>query len=80
MAMSSAQEQAFKTASGGIESDILSLICIGALLATLFVWAAYALTDIWQGWSNQKIRNAALGQFTARLAVLLLLCIWMFGS
>ncbi|MBF4190321.1 DUF3262 family protein, partial [Serratia ureilytica] len=39
---------------------MLSLICIGGLLAVLFVWAAWALTDIWKGWSNEKLRNAAV--------------------
>lgn len=29
MAMNAAQEQAFKAASGGVEVNILSLICIG---------------------------------------------------
>ncbi len=39
--MTGAQEQAFNAASGGVEVSILSLICIGGLLATLFVWAAW---------------------------------------
>jgi len=40
MAMNAVQEQAFRAASGGIELNILSLICVGGLLAVLFVWAA----------------------------------------
>lgn len=80
MAMNGAQEQAFRTASGGIEPGILSLLCIGGLLATLLVWAAWALTDVWRGWSNEKLRNAALVHFAVRLVVLLLFCIWMFAS
>lgn len=78
--MNPAQEQAFKAASGGVEVSLLSLICIGGLLATLFVWAAWALTDIWQGWSSEKVRNAALVHFAVRLVVLLLFCTWMFAS
>ena len=80
MAMTSAQEQAFKAASDGIEPYMLSVICIGVLLATLFVWAAWALVDIWQGWSNEKIRNAALTHFAVRLVILLVICTWMFAS
>ncbi|EAR3128678.1 TIGR03758 family integrating conjugative element protein [Salmonella enterica] len=80
MAMNAAQEQAFKTASGGVEVNILSLICIGGLLAVLFVWAAWALTDIWKGWSNEKLRNAAMVQFAVRLVLLLLVVTWMFAS
>lgn len=80
MAMSSAQEQAFNAASGGVDSSILSLICLGGLLATLFVWAAWALVDIWQGWSNEKVRNSALIHFTVRLVILLLVSTWMFAS
>ncbi|ENR6207249.1 MULTISPECIES: TIGR03758 family integrating conjugative element protein [Serratia] len=80
MAMNAAQEQAFKAASGGIEVNILSLICIGGLLAVLFVWAAWALTDIWKGWSNEKLRNAAMVQFAVRLVLLLLVVTWMFAS
>ncbi|HEY3986743.1 TIGR03758 family integrating conjugative element protein [Cedecea sp.] len=78
--MNPAQEQAFKAASGGVEVSLLSLICIGGLLATLLVWAAWALTDVWRGWSNEKLRNAALVHFVVRLVVLLLFCIWMFAS
>ncbi len=80
MAMNPAQEQAFKAASGGVEINILSLICIGGLLAVLFVWAAWALTDIWKGWSNEKLRNAAMVQFAVRLVLLLLVVTWMFAS
>lgn len=80
MAMTSVQEQAFKAASGGVEINILSLICIGGLLAVLFVWAAWALTDIWKGWSNEKLRNAAMVQFAVRLVLLLLVVTWMFAS
>lgn len=80
MAMTGAQEQAFKAASGGIEINILSLICIGGLLAVLFFWAAWALTDIWKGWSNEKLRNAAMVQFAVRLVLLLLVVTWMFAS
>ncbi|BEM54889.1 hypothetical protein SME20J_35760 [Serratia marcescens] len=80
MAMTGAQEQAFKAASGGVEVNILSLICIGGLLAVLFVWAAWALTDIWKGWSNEKLRNAAMAQFAVRLVLLLLVVTWMFAS
>lgn len=80
MAMTDAQEQAFKAASGGVEINILSLICIGGLLAVLFVWAAWALTDIWKGWSNEKLHNAAMVQFAVRLVLLLLVVTWMFAS
>lgn len=80
MAMTGAQEQAFKAASGGVEVNILSLICIGGLLAVLFVWAAWALTDIWKGWSKEKVRNEAMGQFTVRLVLLLLVVTWMFTT
>ncbi|MFV1478608.1 TIGR03758 family integrating conjugative element protein [Serratia marcescens] len=80
MAMNAAQEQAFKAASGGVEVNILSLICIGGLLAVLFVWAAWVLTDIWKGWSNEKLRNAAMVQFAVRLVLLLLVVTWMFAS
>ncbi|GAA0363553.1 TIGR03758 family integrating conjugative element protein [Serratia ureilytica] len=80
MAMTGAQEQAFKAASGGVEVNILSLICIGGLLAVLFVWAAWALTDIWKGWSNEKLRNSAMVQFAVRLVLLLLVVTWMFAS
>ncbi|EEH8378835.1 TIGR03758 family integrating conjugative element protein [Salmonella enterica subsp. enterica serovar Montevideo] len=80
MAINAAQELAFKAASGGVEVNILSLICIGGLLAVLFVWAAWALTDIWKGWSKEKLRNAAMVQFAVRLVLLLLVVTWMFAS
>ncbi|HEI9711401.1 TPA: TIGR03758 family integrating conjugative element protein [Serratia marcescens] len=80
MAMTGAQEQAFKAASGGVEVNILSLICIGGLLAVLFVWAAWALVDVYQGWSNAKVRNGALVHFVIKTVLLLVVSIWMFAS
>ena len=78
--MPGAQEQAFNAASGGVEDSILSLICIGGLLATLFVWAAWALIDVYQGWSNEKVRNGALVHFVIKTVLLLVVSIWMFAS
>lgn len=80
MAMNAAQEQAFRAASDGVEANILSVICIGGLLATLFVWAAWALTDIWKGWSNERLRHVALVQFAVRLVLLLVASVWMFAN
>ena len=78
--MTGAQERAFNAASGGVEVSILSLICIGGLLATLFVWAAWALIDVYQGWSNEKVRNGALVHFVIKTVLLLVVSIWMFAS
>ena len=80
MGMTSAQLTAFKAASGNVEVSLLYLVCIGVLLAFLFLWAAWALSDVWSGWSNEKVRNAALGRFTIRAALLLVVSIWMFAS
>lgn len=80
MGMTSAQSTAFKVASGNVEVSILHLVCIGVLLAFLFLWAAWALSDVWTGWSNEKVRNAALGRFAIRAVLLLVVSIWMFAS
>lgn len=80
MGMTSAQSTAFKAASGNVEVSILHLVCIGVLLAFLFLWAAWALSDVWNGWSNEKVRNAALGRFAIRAVLLLVVSIWMFAS
>ena len=80
MPMTSEQTNAFKAGSGSLDVNILHLLCIGALLAFLFLWAAWALSDVWTGWSNTKVRDAALGRFAVRTVLLLLLCIWMFAS
>ncbi|MFG6076871.1 TIGR03758 family integrating conjugative element protein [Erwinia sp. OPT-41] len=80
MGMTSAQSTAFKAASGNIEVSILHLVCIGVLLAFLFLWAAWALANVWVGWSNEKVRNAALGRFAIRAVLLLIVSIWMFAS
>lgn len=80
MSMTGAQEQAFNAASGGVEINILSLICIGGLLATLFVWAAWALIDVYRGWSNEKVRSGALINFVLKTILLLVVSIWMFAS
>ena len=80
MPMTSQQTNAFKAASGSLDLNILHLLCIAALLAFLFLWAAWALSDVWTGWSNTKVRDAALGRFAVRTVLLLLVCIWMFAS
>ena len=80
MPMTSEQTNAFKAGSGSLDVNILHLLCIGALLAFLFLWAAWALPDVWTGWSNTKVRDAALGRFAVRTVLLLLVCIWMFAS
>lgn len=80
MSMTSEQTNAFKAGSGSLDVNILHLLCIGALLAFLFLWAAWALSDVWTGWSNTKVRDGALGRFAVRTVLLLLVCIWMFAS
>lgn len=80
MSMTSEQTNAFKAGSGSLDVNILHLLCIGALLAFLFLWAAWALSDVWTGWINTKVRDAALGRFAVRTVLLLLVCIWMFAS
>ena len=80
MPMTSEQTNAFKAGSGSLDVNILHLLCIGAMLAFLFLWAAWALSDVWTGWSNTKVRDAALGRFAVRTVLLLLVCIWMFAS
>ncbi|CGT99396.1 TIGR03758 family integrating conjugative element protein [Escherichia coli] len=80
MPMTSEQTNAFKAGSGSLDVNILHLLCIGALLAFLFLWAAWALSDVWTGWSNTTVRDAALGRFAVRTVLLLLVCIWMFAS
>lgn len=80
MPMTSEQTNAFKAGSGSLDVNILHLLCIGALLAFLFLWAAWALSDVWTGWSNTKVRDASLGRFAVRTVLLLLVCIWMFAS
>ncbi|RLM24783.1 integrating conjugative element protein [Brenneria alni] len=77
--MSAAQSSAFKAASG-LDPQLLSFVCIGFLLAALFLWAAWALGDVWIGWANERVRDAALGRFALRTALLLVISIWMFAS
>jgi integrating conjugative element protein (TIGR03758 family) len=80
MAMDSAQSIAFKAASGNIDANVLHLVCIGLLLSVLFLWAGWALVDIWNGWSNGKVTHATLGKYVIRFVGLLIACIWMFAS
>ncbi|HBR1529697.1 TPA: TIGR03758 family integrating conjugative element protein [Klebsiella quasipneumoniae subsp. quasipneumoniae] len=80
MAMTAAQINAFKTASGNIDISVLYLVSVGLLLCVLFLWAAWAAVDVWQGWANTKVRDAALARFVIRSVALLIVCIWMFAS
>ncbi|ATZ93033.1 MULTISPECIES: TIGR03758 family integrating conjugative element protein [Dickeya] len=80
MGLSAAQSSAFKAASGGFDPQVLNLICVGFVLAALFLWAAWALNDVWNGWANEKVRNAALGRFAVKTTILLVMSIWIFAS
>lgn len=79
--MNAQQQEAFRAATGGgMEPSLLSLVCIGALIAVLFLWAAWGLVDVYQGWANEKVRTANMVRFTIRAVLLLVICIWMFAS
>ncbi|HCJ7369227.1 TPA: TIGR03758 family integrating conjugative element protein [Enterobacter hormaechei subsp. xiangfangensis] len=80
MAMTGAQEQAFNAASGGVEINVMSLVCIGGLLAVLFVWAAWAWIDVYEGWRNEKVPTKALIRFVVKTVLLLVVVMWMFAS
>lgn len=79
--MNPQQQQAFEAAAGpGVTANVLNLLCIGTLLAVLFLWAAWGLVDVYRGWSNEKVRSANMVRFAIRAVLLLLVCIWMFAS
>lgn len=80
MAMTAAQTAAFNAASGYLNIPLLHLACVGFLIAALFLWAAWALSDVWNGWANEKVRHAALARFAIRAVVLIVVSIWMFAS
>lgn len=79
MSMTGGQITAFKAASD-FDPQLLNLICVGFLLAALFLWAAWAAIDVWSGWANEKVRSAAFGNFSKRVIFLLIVSIWMFAS
>ncbi|MCK3668857.1 TIGR03758 family integrating conjugative element protein [Photorhabdus noenieputensis] len=58
----------------------MQFLCIGLLIAVLFLWAAWGMVDVWQGWANEKVREAAMNRFVIRVALLLVMAIWMFAS
>ncbi|WP_319928288.1 TIGR03758 family integrating conjugative element protein [Xenorhabdus santafensis] len=55
--MTPTQRNAFEVASGHFDIHFLYLVCVGFFLATLFLWAAWAAVDVWNGWANEKVRN-----------------------
>lgn len=80
MAMDASQAQAFKVASGNVDPSVLSLLCLGILFAVLFIWAAWAFIDVWNGWVSGKVRPALVGRFLFKTTLLLVLSLWMFAS
>ncbi|WP_312664641.1 TIGR03758 family integrating conjugative element protein [Pantoea sp. CTOTU49201] len=80
MAMTAAQVNAFNTASSNIVISVLNLVSVKLLQYVLFLWVAWAAVDVWHGWANTKVRDAALARFAIRSVALLIVCIWMFAS
>jgi integrating conjugative element protein (TIGR03758 family) len=80
MPMSAAQTAAFKAASGNIDVNVLYSSCVGFFLAVLFLWAPWAMSDVWSGWANEKVRHTTMGRFVIRAILLLIISIWMFAS
>ncbi|QCP62298.1 TIGR03758 family integrating conjugative element protein [Pantoea sp. SO10] len=80
MAMTAAQEVAFKAASGNVEPNLLHLLCLGLLIAFLFFWAAWAIVDVYSGWTSQRLKEGAMGRAIIRSVLLLVVSIWMFCS
>ncbi len=78
--MTEAQRTAFTVASGHFDITFLYLVCVGFFLATLFLWAAWAAVNVWNGWVNEKVRNQTISQFAMRTAILLVVAVWMFAS
>ncbi len=80
MALTSAQITAFKVASGDVDLNVVHLTAVGMLVAVLFLWAAWGLSDAWSGWRNGDVRESAFIWFTVRTALLLVSSIWMFAG
>ncbi|WP_426576183.1 TIGR03758 family integrating conjugative element protein [Xenorhabdus stockiae] len=78
--MTPAQRHAFEAGSGHFDVTFLYLVCVGFFLATLFLWAAWAAVEVWNGWANEKVRNQTLSQFALRTTVLLVVAVWMFAG
>ncbi|RAW91738.1 TIGR03758 family integrating conjugative element protein [Photorhabdus laumondii] len=78
--MNEVQRNAFRAASGNLDPHVMPFLCIGLLIAVLFLWAAWGMVDVWQGWANEKVREAAMSRFVIRVALLLVMVIWMFAS
>ncbi|MCI3336442.1 TIGR03758 family integrating conjugative element protein, partial [Escherichia coli] len=55
MALTSAQITAFKVASGDVDLNVVHLTSVGMLVAVLFLWAAWGLSDAWSGWRNGDV-------------------------
>ncbi|EEZ9662481.1 TIGR03758 family integrating conjugative element protein [Escherichia coli] len=80
MALTSVQITAFKVASGDVDLNVVHLTSVGMLVAVLFLWAAWGLSDAWSGWRNGDVRESAFIWFTVRTALLLVSSIWMFAG
>lgn len=80
MGMTAGQTAAFTAASGHLDIPLLHLACVGFLVAVLFLWAAWALADVWNGWANEKVRHAPLVRFAIRAVLLIVVSIWMFAN
>ncbi|MCC3701661.1 TIGR03758 family integrating conjugative element protein [Rouxiella badensis] len=78
--MNDAQNQAFKAASGGLDSHVMYLLCMGLLVGILFLWAAWGISDVWQGWAETKVKEKAMVRWLLRAVLLIVMSLWMFSS
>jgi integrating conjugative element protein (TIGR03758 family) len=76
--MSAAQNSALQ-ATGGFTAVSLSNLIVGAVLALLLIWGAWAVLGAYKGWARGQVDKSALvvliGRFLLMYLVLLTLMI-----
>lgn len=80
MAMTSSQEAAFKTASGGMEILGSFNLWAGIVCMLIFTWAAWVIYQAYGGWATGSCTAKAAGGAIVRAVLIILITMFFILS
>lgn len=78
--MNEAQTAAFKAAASNVDPSVLNLLFISSLISLLTLWAGWGFVHVYRGYAAGNIKGSAVQRFVVRVAILLLVSLYLFAS